>query len=234
MNNEPTNQSDFDNKEEDDISVKINESEEHVEVVLNESSHKLEKSDTFIKREISYIEKHRKKLRLVDPKGVHYFRHIPISYAQSILHFISLVISVCLFSLFISEFKASYHIYVKGIGWVSNITAIDVFTLIIIFVILFIQLRGLFKAEGVNGLKRYKLAMLSNSVNSVTVKFIKINILIFLLFLSITLAYEISIDVVIEKYSNGIFADMANFSLSIISILIVAWSFRFCKKGLAE
>ena len=93
MNGESTYQPNFVINEDDKVPVEKKEFEHREETLLAAVTAKGDAQTELIKREVQFIEGQRKKLRLFDPQGVYFYRHITISYFQSAFHIISLLIS---------------------------------------------------------------------------------------------------------------------------------------------
>ena len=240
MNAESTYEPNFVINEEAKASTEQKEFEESLKSIPPTTALKDEASIKLIDREVEFIEGQRSKLRLFDPKGVYFYRHNTISYFQSAFHIISLLVSCYLIYLLLLETSSLSKEFVQGIGWVSNITLIERMADITILVVLFVQLRGLFKHQGLSALRQYKLAMLANAINNVVINHLKLIVLFLFLFLILMMLYFFSIDslveadAVFEKLSNGVIADVYEALLIVISIAIIARAFRFCNKELAE
>lgn len=236
MNGESTYEPNFVINEEDTTSTEQKEFQDSLKSIPPTTAVKDEASFKIIDREVEFIEGQRKKLRLFDPKGVYFYRHVTISYFQSVIHIISLLVSCFLIYLLLLEDSSASKEFVKGIGWVSNVTLIEKMRDITILVMLFIQLRGLYKLKGSTGLKRYKLSMLSNAVNSIVFNLLKL-IILFLILMAIyvsSLGSLVQADAIFQQLSNSVAADVFSASFYIITIVIVGRAFRFCKRGLAE
>jgi hypothetical protein len=236
MNGESTYQPNFVIGEEDKASTEQKEFEESLKSIPPTISVKDEASNKLINREVEFIEGQRSKLRLFDPKGVYFYRHVTISYFQSAFHIISLLVSCYLIYLLFAEGSALSREFVKGIGWVSNVTLMATMADIVVLVVLFIQLRGLFKHQGLAAVRRYKLAMLSNSINSVVINHLKLIVLFLILMMlySFSLGSLVQADSAFEKLSNGVISDVFEVLLLIISIFIIVRAFRFCNRRLSE
>tara|TARA_R110000772_G_scaffold31158_3_gene77018 strand:+ start:740 stop:1450 length:711 start_codon:yes stop_codon:yes gene_type:complete len=236
MNGESTYQPNFVINEDDKVPVEKKAFEHREETLLAAVTAKGDAQTELIKREVQFIEGQRKKLRLFDPQGVYFYRHITISYFQSAFHIISLLISCYLIYECMLLGLPEGRGFVKGIGWVSNTTLLETIIDIFVLIVLFIQLRGLFKVHGIVGLKRYKLAMLANSINSVVI----IHLKLIILFMIIIMAYAYSLESLVQAdalwktLENGVVADVFDALFLIILAVIILRSFRFCKRGLAE
>jgi hypothetical protein len=185
----------------------------------------------FFDHEADFIIKQRTKLRLSDPKGLYFNRHVEISYYQSLWHFITLLIScsaICWFSwIIVSENKES----IIGVGEIANLTLIDRVSIFVIGLIFFNAVRNLFKIESRSGIIRYRLAMLANAINYTAIAYIKLLILFLaVVALSFFSSDESNTDV-LNKFNNGVFADIFDAIFSFINIIIVTQAFRYCKKG---
>jgi hypothetical protein len=236
MNGESIYQPNFIINEDDKRSSEKKAFEHSEEPLASAGAAKVDAKKELIKREVAFIERQRKKLRLFDPKSVYFYRHITISYFQSAFHIISLLIS-CYLIYELMLFGASEgREFVKGIGWVSNTTLLETIIDIFVLIVIFIQLRGLFKVHGIVGLKRYKLAMLANSINSVVI--IHLKVIVFFMIIIMAYAYSleslVQADALWKTLGNGVVADVFDALFLIISAVIILRSFRFCKRGLAE
>ena len=235
MTSESTYQPNFVGEEEKS-SVEKKEFEHSEEALMAAVAVKDDAQKELINREVEFIERQRKKLRLFDPKSVYFYRHITISYFQSAFHIVSLLISCYLIYEFMLLGDLESREFVKGIGWVSNTTLLETIMDIFVLIVLFIQLRGLFKVHGIVGLKRYKLAMLANSINSVVI--IHLKVIVFFMIIIMAYAYSleslVQADAVWKTLENGVVADVLDALFLIISAVIILRSFRFCKRGLAE
>jgi hypothetical protein len=236
MNGESKYEPNFVINEEGKTSIEQQKFEDSLKSIPPITAVKDKAQNELIKREVEYIKGKRKKLRLIDPKGVYFYRHISISYFQTAFHIITLLVSCYLIYLLLLETSSLGKEFVKGIGWVSNITLIERMAGIIVLVVLFIQLRGLFKHQGLSALRRYKLAMLANAINNVVINHLKLIVLFLILMMlySFSIGSLVKADAVFEKLSNGVIADVYEALLIIISITIIVRAFRFCNKELAE
>jgi hypothetical protein len=236
MNGESTYQPNFVIDEEDKTSAEQKEFEESLKSIPPTIAVKDKVSNKLINREVEFIEGQRRKLRLFDPKGVYFYRHVTISYFQSVSHFITLLISCCVIFLLLELGYSESQTLVKGIGWVSNITLIEQMTYYFIVFFIVYQMRKLFKLQGVNRLKSYKLAMLANSLNLTMINFLKVIFILctLLIFTLMVVTPNENIDVLLLKLSNGVIGDVMNISISFIGIVTIVRGFRFCNKGLTE
>lgn len=185
-----------------------------------------------LNREIDFVHKQRKKLRLFDPKGVYFYRHMPISYLHSFFHLVSLVVSCLIIHLLWQESINVNEEVIKGIGEVSNITVLDWVFYILSLIVIIRQLNVLYQLKGNNINKRYKLSMLSNAVGRVVLDHTKIFI-ISLTFIGVLLLFNepfIEPEVFSEMFSNGVFADIFYVAISLLSLIILIRAFRFCGK----
>jgi hypothetical protein len=236
MNGESTYPPNFVIDEGNKVPVERKAFEHSEELLVADDVVKDDEQTELIKREVQFVENQRKKLRLFDPKGVYFYRHINISYYQSAFHIMSLLISCYLIYEFMLLGLSEGRGFVKGIGWVSNTTLLETMVDIFVLIVLFIQLRGLFKVHGIVGLKRYKLAMLANSINSVVV--IHLKLIVFFMIIIMAYAYSleslVQADALWKTLENGVVADVFDALFLITSAVIILCSFRFCKRGLAE
>jgi hypothetical protein len=185
-----------------------------------------------LSREVDFVHKQRKKLRLFDPKGVYFYRHIPISYLHSFFHLVSLGVSCLIIYLLWQESINVNEEVVKGIGEVSNTTVLEWLFFIMSLIVIIRQLTVLYQLKGADINKRYKLSMLSNAVNRVVLN--HTNIFIFLLLFigvfSLTNDSFIELEFMYEKFKNGVFADIFDAAISLLSLIILIRAFRFCGK----
>lgn len=236
MTSESTYKPNFFINEEDNTSAEQKEFEESLKSIPPNSVAHDETSIELIDREVELIDGQRSKFRLFDPKGVYFYRHSAISYFQSIFHFISLLLSCSVIFLLIGFGYSESQTLVKGIGWVSNITTIEKMINIFTVIFLIYQLRKLFNLQGLNGLKRYKLAMVANSINLTVINFIKVIILLsaLLMFTLIISDPNENINVILSRLSNGVFFDVIHAFFSLVGVVIFILAFRFCSKGVEE
>lgn len=237
MNSESTYQPNFVINEEEKTSTENKEFEESLKSIPPESIEIKELvSNKLIEREIEFIETQRSKLRLFDPQGIYFYRHISINYFQSVFHMISLFLSLGLIMILIIIGFSLSKGGVQGVGLVSNVTVIDKITYSLALFIIIIKLRGLFTIRGGEALNRYKLAMFANSINLVLLNLVKMFSFLLTLAVLAVLPFEGTPqkNVVVELLSNGIISDVINVFLCIIFIVIIIRTFRFCNKGIIE
>ncbi len=185
-----------------------------------------------LNREVDFIHKQRKKLRLFDPKGVYFYRHMPISYLHSFFHLVSLGVSCLIIHLLWQWSLNVDEEVVKGIGEVSNTTMLDWLFFIMSLIVIIRQLTVLYQLKGADINKRYKLSMLSNAVGRVVLNHTKIFI-IFFMFFGALLLFDFSLaelEVFSEMFVNGVFADIFDAAISLLSLIILIRAFRFCGK----
>ena len=228
-------QPDFVLRKENDESVNDNNEEKITPSSVYNTTILENKKSELIKREFTYIQKQRKKIRFFDPKGVYFYRHVTISYFQSTLHLLSLLLSCYLISSMLNFSAKESKEFIAGIGWISNTTAIDTMTTSILLMIISIQLIRLFKKQGIVAIKRYRLAMLSNAVNRVVLNLCKLILLFLSLIMLLFIFNEVNnTPLILESLENGVPADILNVIFCVFTIFIVLFSFRFCGKELAE
>lgn len=234
MNGESTYEPNFVIHEEDKTTTEQREYEDNLKPTTQATAVKGEVSNKLINREVEFIEAQRNKLRLFDPKGVYFYRHIAISYFQSGLHAISLLVSCYLIYLFMLEIGAANKAFVDGIGWVSDKTLLEKLANVICIGLFFTQLRGLFKLKKSDGGNRYKLAMLANAINLIVINHLKVLILLVVtvMLYAFSLSDVLSPNMILETLSNGVLSDVSDALLSLITIIIFVRALRFCKKEL--
>jgi hypothetical protein len=231
MNGESTYQPDFVVVDEDNL-----ESKKENPPVADKVNKQEPLDNDFNQREIDFVNKQRHKLRVINPKGVYFFRHITISYFHSAIHLLSLLVSGYIIFNFLLMVNMDDKVLVKGIGWVNNENLIEKITQLIISVVLIIQLKALIGLEKTKGLKRYKLAMIANAVNRTVLNYFKFlslclaSLMVFLLAADSTRKFNISFNTL----SNGTFADLFIPFASLIAVIVIVRAFRFCGKGVAE
>lgn len=184
-------------------------------------------------REQIFVEKHRSKIRICDPKSVYLFRHITPSWFATFVHFVTML---CSSSLLVLLFWAGINVEVtaevEGVGHVSELTFISMLELGFIFIIISTALYSLSKNLKLTPIKRYWLAMYSNAINRTFFKYFKLSILLLALITACSVLFNIDINEVFEKISNGLLADILQIILAFISVVIFYRAFSFCHKEL--
>ncbi|CED59511.1 membrane protein [Moritella viscosa] len=213
-------------------STTTSESKDKIEPEITSEPQNITKPE-FIPREIEFLNWHRGKLRLCDPKGVYKFRHIKPTLFQSFLQLITMLISSA------SLFYCYYLTYtepkflIAGVGEVSSLTWVDVLAFIAIAVIIVTALKNLGIQLKQHYLKSYLLAMFSNSLNRVILNNVRIFILIGVgIVVGIQDPTYETID--LEFLNEGVIADIFSALYSLLTVIITFRAFRFCRKELAE
>jgi hypothetical protein len=184
-------------------------------------------------REIEFLNRHRNKTRLCDPKGVYEFRHIQQSWFQSFMHVITMVVSLtCIIGKYYYTFQNSNEILV-GIGEVSSLTWIDALEVIIIVGIIFMAIKNIRKQAQQHPQKRYRLAMFANAFNRMLLNNLRMFLVVCLLFLAINVLQDSTLSSInFEMSKEGATADLARAICSLVFIIICFRAFRFCGKEL--
>ena len=211
-----------------------NEEEGIIELEIDNGL-KIEPSIEFHSSELKHIVKLRRKIRIIDPASIYKFRHIELSVWSSIIQLVTLLISITLFfALYYYSLPLSF-VNLEGVGTISELTIIDKLSNYLPLFIIILASVFLIKNSKVTPISRYRLAMLSNSMNLAIFNNIKLLILPAFIFLGcgITLEhYDAYSDSNIEAIFNGATFDIINSIISFISVLIFCLSFRFCFKEL--
>ncbi|WP_293136315.1 hypothetical protein, partial [Moritella sp.] len=191
----------------------------------------------FIPREIEFLNRHRGKLRLCDPKGVYEFRHIKPTLFQSFLQLITMLISSASLFYYYYLIYTTPKILISGVGEVSSLTWVDALAFTAIAVIIISALRNLGIQFKQRKLQLYRLAMFSNSLNRMILN--NVRIIIFILIL-IGMAMFVGIQdptyetIDLEFLNEGVIADIFAALYSLLTVIITFRAFRFCRKELAE
>ena len=210
----------------------ISASKDQVEPKSTSEPQNTTKSE-FIPREIEFLNRHRGKLRLCDPKGVYEFRHIQQTWLQSLLQLVTMLISLtCMAGLYYLAYQGSKEIML-GVGEVSNLTWIDAFEVIMIVGIIFMAIKRLGERAKLHPQKRYRLTMLANAFNRMWLNNFRLMLIVFLLFIVANLIKDPTLQSInLELFEEGAIADLANAICSLIVIFICFRAFRFCGKEL--
>jgi len=185
-------------------------------------------------RELQLMEKVRRKIRLCDPRGVYFYRHIPCGWFASLLHFFTLIISVVLLSsLLVASYVATAQVAVIGVGSVTNITVIDVLELFFVGLIIVTALYSLKGKTRHYSVKRYGLAMLANAFNRVLFSYCKLAIYFGALVMVAILINEKDAPFVLGRLMNGVTADVLSVVSSLLNIIIFYRAFSSCHEELS-
>jgi len=218
---------------EEQTTSSVNKDQVQREVISEQKSpahaNKLEQ----LPREIEFLNRHRNKIRLCDPKGVYEFRHIQQTWFQSLVQLVTMLMSLtCLVGLYYLVFQESKDIVV-GVGEVSNLTWIDVLEVVIIAGIVFMGIKGLSKQAKQHPQKRYRIAMLANSFNRMWFNFFRLQLVILILLIAANvIKYPEVAFINFDYFEEGAIADLASAISTLIVILICFRAFRFCGKEL--
>lgn len=187
----------------------------------------------FLPREIEFLNRHRNKTRLCDPKGVYEFRHIQQTWAQSLLQLITMLISlVCMLGLSYWAYQESKEVIV-GVGEVSSLTWINVFEVVMTVGIIFIAIKKLGKQAKQHPQNRYRLAMMANAFNRMLFNNLRLMLIVFIPLIIITMIVDPTLQSIdLERFEEGAAADLIDAMYSLVSIVICFRAFRFCGKEL--
>jgi hypothetical protein len=216
---------DLDNVFKDD-SVPVNTS--------NIQSKEDELAASALKREVKKMEKQRYKIRLCDPQGIYFYRHVPYGWLSRLLHVLSLLTSVALLSfLNVWGYILSAKVDIVGVGTVSDITITNVFECFLIILVLAIALKKL-RLQRLNvSIKGYGIAMLANAFNRVILNYCKVVIYICAVLLVVIVFNKNDASFVFDTLANGILADAFNVILAGVNVFIFYRAFLYCYKDLS-
>jgi len=187
----------------------------------------------FIPSEIEFLNRHRGKLRLCDPKGVYEFRHIQQTWLQSSLQLVTMLVSIaCMVSLYYLYYQGSKEI-MAGIGEVSNLIWVDAFEMFMIVGIIVMTIKRLGKQAKQHPQKRYRLAMLANSFNRMWFNYFRLLLVVLILLIAANIIKYPEVALInFDYFEEGAVADLANAIFTLIVIFICFRAFRFCGKEL--
>lgn len=187
-------------------------------------------------REIVLIRKQRSKLRLMDPQGVYYFRHIPISYLHLVAQFISLCISLPLIYFYCRELNSESQQQISGVGYVSNWNVLDQLSIIFITIFSIVKLKALLTQKISSSGKRYKFAMLANGINRVVLNILKLFVMNFMMLVIYVLTFDTPIyfETILEQFENSALGDTISAANWFITIVIIVRAFKFFGKEVTE
>jgi len=218
-----SNTSNFDSKINDSLNdEQTSTAESHHEI----TSHKI----SVTQDELKFINKKRWLIKLSNPKEQFIFREASIGLFSHLIHIISFGVSAF---LFVSLLYLSYTpVSITGVGEFSDVLPLEKIThLLLISVIIYylIKLKQNLKAYPI---KRYWFAMASNSFLRAIILSIKYLIILLLLILSFAVIKNIEPTLIFEQFENSKAYELFSIIDSFISLVIVCYSFRFCKKDL--
>lgn len=216
----------FDSNVDDSLSdEQTNQSEPHNETTSQTIS--------VTQDELKFINKKRWFIKLSNPKEQFIFREASIGLFSHLIHILSFGVSAFLFS---SMLYFTYTpVAIPGVGEFSDVLPLEKIThllLISVMIYYLIKLKQNLKAYPV---KRYWFAMASNSFLRATILNLKYLIIVLLLFLSFAAMKNIDPTLMFEEFEqfqNGKVYELFLIMDSFISLIIVFYSFRFCKKDL--
>lgn len=187
----------------------------------------------FIPREIDFLNRHRRKIRLCDPKGVYEFRHIQQTWFQSLLQVVTMLISLaCMVGIYYWGYQESKEMMV-GVGEVSNLTWINVIEVVMTVGIIFIAIRKLGKQAKQHPQKRYRIAMIANAFNRMLFNNLRLMLIVFVPLIIVVMTVDPALQSInFERFEEGVAADLIDAMYSLVSIFICFRSFRFCGKEL--
>jgi len=187
---------------------------------------------TLLECELQSLIEQRHQIRLFDPQGVYFYRHIQCGWFASFLHFSTLLFSIALlFFLFVLWYGARTQIEVSGVGFVTNIMIVDVFELFFVGLIISTALYSLKGELRYSSIKRYRLAMLANAFNRVLYNYCKFTVYFAALILLIIIVNKGDGLFVFNALKDGVSSDFRSAVVSVFNIVIFYRSFSFCHKG---
>ena len=187
----------------------------------------------FIPREIEFLNRHRRKIRLYDPKGVYEFRHIQQTWFQSLLQVVTMLISLaCIFGLYYWGYQSSKEIIV-GVGEVSNLTWVNVFEVVMTVGIIFIAIKKLGKQAKQHPQKRYRVAMIANAFNRMLFNNLRLMLIVFIPLTIVAMIADPTLESInFERFEEGATADLLGAVYTLFIVFICFRAFRFCGKEL--
>lgn len=212
-------------------------SESDVETDNNKQSNKdnntLEKDFSFAPSELSLVKKNRKKIRIFDPEGIYDFRHIEIGYFYSLLHILSICISLPLILGSYYFAIAESQQVMPSLGEVSNLNMLDKLCMAFIVLYGFSKIKKVFTTKVTKFDIRYRIALCANSLNCIVLNHLKLLILTYAAFLMLMLSEnsEKTVSAAFDIFLNGTLADTIAIISWFISIAITINAFKYCGKG---
>ena len=189
-----------------------------------------------LERELQFMDKQRNKIRLCDPRGVYFYRHVPCGWFASLLNILTLLISSTLiFLLLVAVFfiPGALVVDVNGVGSVNDATIINVLELFFIVLIVATAFYSLRRQTRDFSVKRYGLAMLANAFNRVLFSYLKVTIYFGALLMAIIIMKDNDTTLVLDNLSNGIIGDIFEAVASVVSVIIFYRAFSSCHKELS-
>ena len=184
------------------------------------------------KDESSFLNKKRKSWKLANPKDLYTFRDQSIGIFSYMLHIT--IFFICAFLFVFYLYLPHDKDLINGVGSYSNITPLERFARTLLVGLILFNLNSLKVNLKAYPIKRYWFAMASNSLFQAVL----LNIYYFLF--SIFCIAFIGAAQGIDLFSAfEIFEESANYEIfliidTFISVGIVWYAFRFCRKGLKQ
>ncbi|WP_017221306.1 hypothetical protein [Moritella dasanensis] len=188
----------------------------------------------FIPREIDFLNRHRQKIRLFDPKGVYEFRHIQQTWLHSLLQVVTMLISLaCMVGIYYWGYQSSKEIIV-GVGEVSDLTWVNVFEVVMSVGIIFVAIRKLGKQAKQHPQKRYRIAMIANAFNRMLFNNLRLMLIVFVPLIIVAMIVDPTLQSInFERFEEGATADLLGAVYTLFIVFICFRAFRFCGKELA-
>lgn len=193
----------------------------------NESFEKQTKAETvnsnLHQRDLKFIKAHRSKLRLFNPGGVYYFRHIIPKPFQTLMHILTLFISVA------GLIGINYFIVdqatteVPSIGFVSDLTLMDYISFIFKALIIIYAVNQIFKHFDD---LQYIIAQLANSFNLL----ILIHTVLFILALSVLGISIFNLEHYNSMEDHSSISKKEEIFRFFVEVLIYKYAFLYCSK----
>lgn len=180
--------------------------------------------------EIKFINKKRWFIKLSNPKEQFVFREASIGLFSHLIHILSFGVSAFLFS---SMLYLSYTpVSITGVGEFSDVLPLEKITHLLLISVMIYYLIKLKKNLKAYPIKRYWFAMASNSFLRAIILSVKYLIIVLLLILSFAAINNIDSILIFEQFENSKGYELFSIIDSFISLVIVCYSFRFCKRDL--
>jgi|GEM_PF-1719395 len=198
-----------------------------------DNANTLEHSSVLDPNEVGFIQKKRHKIRIFDPEGIYTFRHIEISYFQSFLHTLSMLISLFLIISFYYFVITDTQKFVTDLGRVSDINTLDKLCMFFIALYSLLKIKKTITTKVTNFNKRYCIAICANSLNTIVLNYLKL--IFFFLVIILTIIQreypEKTVSFAFNLFENGVLADTLSIITWFITIMIVIKAFKYCGKG---
>lgn len=215
--------SDFDSNVNDSFSE-----EQH----LQSESHNETTSQTIsvTQDELKFINKKRWFIKLCNPKEQFIFREASIGLFSHFIHILSFGVSALLFASLL--YLTYTPVAISGVGEFSGVLPLEKITHLLLISVMIYYLIKLKQNLKTYPIKRYWFAMASNSFLRVIILNLKYLLVVFLLIFSFAAIENIDSTLIFEQFENSKFYELFSIVDSFISLVIVFYSFRFCKKDL--